>query len=54
MRNSYFCGVKASLRNVVVCKAIPAWLPGREGIDVHIDRSIKKFRLHVIHWGCYQ
>lgn len=50
----YFCGVKASLRNVVVCKAIPAPLPGREGIDVHIDRSVKKFRLHVIHWGLYQ
>lgn len=50
----YFCGVKGSPRNVVVCEAILAPLPGREGINVHIDRSIKKFRLHVIHWGLYQ
>lgn len=50
----YFCGVKASLNDIVVCKAVPALLAGREQIDVHIDRSIKKCRLYVVYWGLYQ
>lgn len=49
----YFCGVEASLNNVVVCNALPS-PAGREQINVHIDRNTKKCRLYVVHWGPYQ
>lgn len=50
----YSCGVKAILNNVVVCRAIPAPLAGRDRIDAHIDRAVQKCRACVVHWGLYQ